>query len=35
MTHMLRENTGIGIWMQKISGIVFIGFGVNLILNSR
>ena len=35
MTHMLRENTGIGIWMQKISGIIFIGFGVNLVLNSR
>lgn len=35
MTHMLRENAGIGIWMQKLSGIVFIGFGVNLALNSR
>jgi threonine/homoserine/homoserine lactone efflux protein len=35
MTHILRENAAIGIWMQKISGIVFIGFGVNLALNSR
>jgi threonine/homoserine/homoserine lactone efflux protein len=35
MTHMLRENAGIGTWMQKLSGIVFIGFGVNLALNSR
>jgi threonine/homoserine/homoserine lactone efflux protein len=35
MTHMLRENVTIGIWMQKISGVIFIGFGVNLVLNSR
>ena len=35
MTHMLRENAGIGMWMQRLSGIVFIGFGVNLALNSR
>jgi len=35
MTRMLRENAGIGMWMQKLSGIVFIGFGVSLALNSR
>jgi threonine/homoserine/homoserine lactone efflux protein len=35
MTRMLRENAGIGMWMQRLSGIVFIGFGVNLALNSR
>jgi len=35
MTCMLRENAGIGMWMQKLSGIVFIGFGVSLALNSR
>ncbi len=35
MTRMLRENAAIGIWMQKLSGIVFIGFGVKLALNSR
>lgn len=35
MTHMWRENAGIGMWMQKLSGVIFIGFGVNLALNSR
>jgi threonine/homoserine/homoserine lactone efflux protein len=35
MTRMLRENAGISMWMQRLSGIVFIGFGVNLALNSR
>ncbi len=35
MTRMLRENAGIGMWMQKLSGIVFIGFGVNLAFNTR
>lgn len=35
MTRMLRENKAIGMWMQKLSGIVFIGFGVSLALNSR
>lgn len=35
MTRMLRENAGIGIWMQRLSGIVFIGFGLNLALKSR
>lgn len=35
LTRMLRENAGIGMWMQKLSGIVFIGFGVNLAFNTR
>jgi threonine/homoserine/homoserine lactone efflux protein len=35
MTRMLRENAGIGMWMQKLSGIIFIGFGVSLAFNSR
>ncbi|MDT8378016.1 MAG: LysE family translocator [Desulfotignum sp.] len=35
MTHVLRENARIGMWMQKLSGIVFIGFGVSLALDPR
>jgi threonine/homoserine/homoserine lactone efflux protein len=35
LTYMLRENAGIGMWMQRLSGIVFIGFGVNLAFNTR
>lgn len=35
LTRMLRENAGIGMWLQRLSGIVFIGFGVNLALKSR
>ena len=35
MTHMLRDNAGVGMWMQKLSGLIFIGFGVSLALKSR
>ena len=35
MTQTLRENEKIGIWMQKLSGMVFIGFGVKLALDTR
>jgi threonine/homoserine/homoserine lactone efflux protein len=33
MTRTLRENKRIGIWMQKLSGMVFILFGVKLALD--
>jgi threonine/homoserine/homoserine lactone efflux protein len=35
MTQTLRKNRRISIWMQKLSGIVFIGFGVRLALDER
>ena len=35
MTQTLRENARIGSWMQKLSGIVFIAFGLKLALDTR
>lgn len=35
MTHALRTHPVIGILLQKISGLVFIGFGVKLALSDR
>ncbi len=34
MTQTLRENARIGSWMQKLSGIVFIAFGLKLALDN-
>jgi threonine/homoserine/homoserine lactone efflux protein len=35
MTRTLRENARIGIWMQKLSGVVFILFGLKLAFDAR
>ncbi|MFO7910583.1 MAG: LysE family translocator [Desulfotignum sp.] len=35
MTMTFRENARIGIWMQKLSGIIFIAFGLKLALDTR
>ncbi len=35
MTLTFRENARIGIWMQKLSGVVFIAFGLKLALDTR
>ncbi|HKJ97961.1 MAG TPA: LysE family translocator [Desulfotignum sp.] len=35
MTLTFRENARIGIWMQKLSGIIFIAFGLKLALDTR
>jgi len=35
MTQTLRENARIGSWMQKLSGIVFIAFGLKMALDTR
>jgi threonine/homoserine/homoserine lactone efflux protein len=35
MTRTFRENEKIGVWMQKLSGMVFILFGVKLALDGR
>lgn len=35
MTRTLRNNDRIGTWMQRLSGIIFIGFGLKLALDSE